>query len=306
MNLSRELSNILTGVLRVESSILQKLLFVRNMEQVEEMYTNQGEKSKIENPELDFRSESPELPPPPRPARPHLAMDHNSIIKPGSQALAGRDPVSKLFHKRPSFQGEAGCTSTLQRDPERNSNAREDRTSTNGMDPTLGQSSVRGSVRYTTKPLDVTVDSIHSGYIEDIILSKKKKTKLVNRYVMILFIITNLSLVGLGILGTLMTINHVNPCDCSPRETPMPGHLSLQHAGFDPGYSVTPDQDQRLTQDHQHNGRDFQGQGQTGPSDKTGPGDKTGPHDADYSIHIVVENNKTNPGSMDDVDFWAY
>ena len=84
MNLSRELSNILTGVLRVESSILQKLLFVRNMEQVEEIYTNQGEKSKIENPEFEFRPESPELPPPPRPTRPHLAMDHNSIIKPGS------------------------------------------------------------------------------------------------------------------------------------------------------------------------------------------------------------------------------
>ena len=299
MNLSRELSNILTGVLRVESSILQKLLFVRNMEQVEEVYTNQGEKSKIENPEFEFRPPSPELPPPPRPARPHLTMDHNSIIKPGSSVLAGRDPVSKLFHKRPSFQGEAGCTSTLQRDPERNSNAREDRDSTNGIDSTLGKSSVRGSVRYT-KPLDVTVDSIHSGYIEDIILSKKKKTKLVNRYVMILFIITNLSLVGLSILGSLLIINHVNPCVCPPSETPMPGHLSLPHAGFAPGYSVSPDQDQRLTQDQPNNGRDIQGR------DTTGPNVETGPHDADYSIHIVVENNKTNPGSMDDVDFWAY
>ena len=113
MNLSRELSNILTGVLRVESSKLQKLLFVRNMEQVEEMYTNQGEKSKIENPEFEFRPPSPELPPPPRPARPHLTMDHNSIIKPGSSVLAGRDPVSKLFMKRPSFQGEEGRTSKL-------------------------------------------------------------------------------------------------------------------------------------------------------------------------------------------------
>ena len=298
MNLSRELSNILTSVLRVENSILQKLLVVRNMEQAEEVYTNQGEKSKIDNPEFGFRSPSPELPPPPDT---HLTMGHNSIIKPGSSALAGRDPVSNMFMKRPSFQGEVGGTSTLQRDPERNSNAREGRESTSGIDSTLGKSSVRGSVRYTTKPLDVTVDSIHSGYIEDIILSKKKKTKLVNRYVMILFIITNLSLVGLSILGSLLIFHHVNPCVCSPSETPMPSHLSLPHAGFAPGYSVSADQDQRLTQDQPtNNGRDIKGR------DTTEPNVETGPHDSDYSIHIVVENNKTEPGSNDVVDFWNY
>ena len=264
------------------------------MEQAEEVYTSQGDTSKIDNPEFDFRSPSPELPPPPDT---HLTMEHNSIIKPGSSALAGRDPVS-MFMKRPSFQGEVGGTSTLQRDPE---NAREGRESTSGIDSTLRNSSYRGSVRYTTKPLDVTVDSIHSGYIEDIILSKKKKTKLVNRYVMILFIITNLSLVGLSILGSLLIFNHVNPCVCSPSETPMPSHLSLPHAGFAPGYSVSADQDQRLTQDRPtNNGRDIQGR------DTTEPNVETGPNDADYSIHIVVENNKTEPGSNDVVDFWNY
>ena len=303
MNLSCELSQILTRVLSVENSILQKLLVVRRMEQVEEVYTNRGEKSKIENPEFEFRPPTPELPPPPRPDKPNLTMDHrSSIIKPGSSVLAGRDPVSNMFMKRPSFQGEAGRTSTLQRDPERNSNTRADRDSTNGIDSTLGKSSVRGSVRYTTKPLDVTVDSIHSGYIEDIILSKKKKTRLVNRYVMILFIITNLSLVGLSILGSILILNHVNPCVCPTSDTPMPGHHSQPHAGLAPGYSVYPDPDQRHTQDQPSNGRDFQGQ------DTTGPQDKTGPYDSDYSIHIRVENNKTNgyPGSNDVEDFWNY
>ena len=295
MNLSRELSNILTSVLRVENSILQKLLVVRNMEQAEEVYTSQGDTSKIDNPEFDFRSPSPELPPPPDT---HLTMEHNSIIKPGSSALAGRDPVSNMFMKRPSFQGEVGGTSTLQRDPE---NAREGRESTSGIDSTLGKSSVRGSVRYTTKPLDVTVDSIHSGYIGDLILSKQKKTKLVNRYIVMLFIITNLSLMALSILGSLLIFQHVNPCVCSPSETPMPSHLSLPHAGFAPGYSVSADQDQRLTQDQPtNNGRDIQGR------DTTGPNVETGPNDADYSIHIVVENNKTEPGSNDVVDFWNY
>ena len=65
-SLSRELSNILTSVLSVEHSILQKLLVVRQMEQVEEMYNNMGEHSQVENPELGIRSPSPGFPPPPK------------------------------------------------------------------------------------------------------------------------------------------------------------------------------------------------------------------------------------------------
>ena len=131
-SLSRELSNILTSVLSVEHSILQKLLVVRNMEQVEEVYTNRGEHSKVENPELGFRPPSPGLPPPPRPDRTHLTMDHNSIIKPGASCLAGKDSVSKLFNKRPSM-GEAGSMSTLQRTPDRIPHTKEDRELTKGM-----------------------------------------------------------------------------------------------------------------------------------------------------------------------------
>ena len=48
MNLTRELSQILTRVLSVENSILQRLLVVRRMEQEEEeVYFNRGEKSKL-------------------------------------------------------------------------------------------------------------------------------------------------------------------------------------------------------------------------------------------------------------------
>ena len=125
-----------------------------------------------------------------------------------------------------------------------------------------------------------------------------------------LFAITNISLVGLSVMGTLMAINSIDYCNCSPTSQPaLPGPHSLKQAGFAAPRSVSPDQ--RLTQDHQHNGRDFT-QGQTGPgekaglSDKTGPGDETGPQDADYSIHIVIENNKTKTKTVDDGEFWAY
>ena len=298
------------------------------MEQVEEMYNNMGEHSQVENPELGIRSPSPGFPPPPTPPRPertHLAVDHNSIIKPGASCLAGKDSVSKFFNKRPSFQGEPGSTSTLQRTPDRVPPTKEGGEPTKGISSTLGQHSVRSSVRYHSpplKPLDTTLDSVPSGYIEDIILSRNKKTKVIKKYVILLFAITNISLVGLSVLGTLMTINNVDYCNCSPSQPALPGPHSLKQAGF-----VSPDQDsikqagfaaprsvspdQRLTQDHQHNGRDFT-QGQTGPGDKaglsdqTGPGDEMGPQDADYSIHIVIENNKTKTKTVDDGEFWAY
>ena len=287
------------------------------MEQAEEVYTNRGEHSMVENPELGFRPPSPGLPPPPRPDRTHLTMDHNSIIKPGASCLAGKDSVSKFFNKRPSFQGEAGSTSTLQRTPARTPHNKE------GGEPTKGMTSVRSSVRYPSQPppLDTTVDSVHSGYIEDIIVSRNKKTKIIKRYVILLFAITNISLVGLSVLGTLMTINSIDYCNCSPSQPALPGPHSLKQAGF-----VSPDQDslkqagfaaprsvspdQRLTLHHQHNGRDLT-QGQTGPgvqagfSDKTGPGEETD-QDADYSIHIVIDNNKTKTKTVDDGEFWAY
>ena len=288
-------------------------------QQIEDMYNNMGDQSQVDNPEqgLPPPPPSPGLPPPPRPEKTHLAV--NSIIKPGATCLEGKDSVSKFFNKRPSFAGEAGSTSTLQRTPARMPHNKE------GGEPTKGMTSVRSSVRYPSQPppLDTTVDSVHSGYIEDIIVSRNKKTKIIKRYVILLFAITNISLVGLSVMGTLMAINSIDYCNCSPTSQPaLPGPHSLKQAGF-----VSPDQDslkqagfaaprsvspdQRLTQDHQHNGRDFT-QGQTGPgekaglSDKTGPGDETGPQDADYSIHIVIENNKTKTKTVDDGEFWAY
>ena len=202
--------------------------------------------------------------------------------------------------------------STLQRTPARMPHTKEGGEPTKGITSTLGQHSVRSSVRYHSqplKPLDTTVDSVHSGYIEDIILSRNKKTKVIKRYVILLFAITNISLVGLSVLGTLMTINNVDYCNCSPSQPALPGPHSLKQAGFAAPRSVSPDQ--RLTLHHQHNGRDLT-QGQTGPgvkaglSDKTGPGEETGIHDADYSIHIVIENNKTKTKDVDDGEFWAY
>ena len=236
----------------------------------------------------------PQNSPPPRPDKPNLTMDHRStIIKPGSPVHSGRDPVSSMFIKRPSIQEETGRTSTLQRETGRNSTiTRENRDSTNGRDSTEG----RGSVRYT-KPHDVTVDSIQSGYIEDIILSKKRKARLVSRYVLITFILTNLMLVGFSIFGSILVMQHINPCICPASNTPRPSHHSQTYAELTTGSSVYPTltQSQTQTQDQPSQGRDIQGQ------------DTTGLQDKDYSIYIRVEN-KTNgsPGSPDADDFWNY
>ena len=67
MNLTRELSGILTRVLNIENSILQRIILVRRMEQqhVEaDVYVNRGENSEFENPEFEYRGNpTPPLPP---------------------------------------------------------------------------------------------------------------------------------------------------------------------------------------------------------------------------------------------------
>ena len=67
MNLTRELSGILTRVLNIENSILQRIILVRRMEQQqveEDVYVNRGENRESENPEFEYRTPTPPLPPP--------------------------------------------------------------------------------------------------------------------------------------------------------------------------------------------------------------------------------------------------
>ena len=159
MNLTRELSSILNRVLHIENSILQRIILVRRMEQqVEEnIYLNQGDS---ENPE--DRNPSPPLPPPPRPDKtPNMTMKKykTPIIK-DSALCSGDDPVSRMFHTRPSLQDN----STLTRETRRNTIT--GRESSNERDSVIAK-----EVRYSKDKPHVRVDSVTSEstrYIEEI------------------------------------------------------------------------------------------------------------------------------------------
>ena len=214
MNLTRELSGILNRVLHIENSILQRIILVRRMEQqVEEnIYLNQGDS---ENPE--DRNPTPPLPPPPRPDKtPNMTMKKykTPIIK-DSALYSEDDPVSRMFHTRPSLQDN----STLTRETRRNTIT--GRESSNERDSVIAK-----EVRYSKDKPHVRVDSVTSEskrYIDEILHSKRQKSKLVSRYIIVTFILTNLMLVGFAILGSMLIIPQINPCIC-PETSPRTEH----------------------------------------------------------------------------------
>ena len=197
---------------------------------------------------------------------------------------SGNDPVSSMFSKRPSIQDN----STLNRETRRKPST--GRESLNGRDSNIE----RGSVRYT-KPHDVRIDSVTSEstrYIEEIINSKKQKSKLVSRYVIVTFILTNLMLVGFSILGSILVIQQINPCVC-PENTPRTTN-HIQDYAQSPTGSESPvlSQSRTKTQTQDH--------GQTNQDTETSQ-DKTRQEnmDKDYSISYFIRvENKTHD------DFW--
>ena len=281
MNLTRELSSILNRVLHIENSILQRIILVRRMEQqVEEnIYLNQGDS---ENPD---RNPSPPLPPPPRPDKtPNMTMKKykTPIIK-DSTLLQGDDPVSRMFQTRPSLQDN----STLSRETRRNTIT--GRESSNEGDSVIA----RESVRYSKDKPHVRVDSVTSEstrYIEEILHSKRQKSKLVSRYIIVTFVLTNLMLVGFSILGSMLIIPQINPCIC-PETSPRTEH-HIQ-ATQSPTGSESPvlSQSRPKTQTPDH-GRN--------QDTETSQDKKHDNMDQDYSISYFIRvENKTHD------DFWT-
>ena len=207
---------------------------------------------------------------------------------------SGRDPVSSMFRKRPSIQEE----STLKRETGRNSTIKREtgRDSTTGRNSTIGKE----SVRYTEeKPHDIRIDSITSEstkYIEEILNSKRRKARLVSRYVIITFILTNLMLVGFSILGSILVMQQINPCIC-PDNTPRTMHHSQAYAQRPAGSSESPTLTQSQTETQTRN------QDQTSQDAETSQ-DRTRQEirNKDYSIYIRVEN--TTNDSPDSHNFW--
>ena len=192
---------------------------------------------------------------------------------------SGSDPVSSMFNKRPSIQDN----STLNRETRRKPTTERD--SSNGRDSIID----RRSVRHTK---DVRVDSVTSEstrYIEEILNSKRQKSKLVSRYVIVTFILTNCMLVGFSILGSIIIIPQINPCICPP-SAPRTTHHYQDYAQRPTG-SESPVLSQTQTQDH-----DQTSQGTETSQDKT----RQENVDKDYSIFIRVEEK--NNTSHD--DFW--
>ena len=245
-------------------------------QQVEEnIYLNQGDS---ENPD---RNPSPPLPPPPRPDKtPNMTMKRckTPIIK-DSALYSEDDPVSRMFHTRPSIQDNSNITMETRR------NTITGRESSNERDSVIAK-----EVRYSKDTPHVRVDSIESKrYIDDILHSKKKKSKLVSRYIIVTFILTNLMLVGFAILGSMLIIPQLNPCIC-PETSPRTEH-HIQ-ATQSPTGSESPVLSQSRTKtqtpDHGHNQ-------DTDPQDK-----RHDNMDQDYSISYFIRvENKTHD------DFWT-
>ena len=249
------------------------------MEQQENIYLNQGDS---ENPE--DRNPTPPLPPPPRPDKtPNMNMTRckTPIIK-DSALYSEDDPVSRMFHTRPSIQDN----STLPRETRRNTIT--GRESSNERDSVIAK-----EVRYSKDKPHVRVDSVTSEstrYIDEILHSKRQKSKLVSRYIIVTFVLTNLMLVGFSILGSMLIIPKINPCIC-PETSPRTEH-HIQ-ATQSPTGSESPvlSQSRPKTQTPDH--------GRTQDTE-TSQDKKHDKMDQDYSISYFIRvENKTHD------DFWT-
>ena len=222
--------------------------------------------------------------PPPRPDKtPNMTMKKykTPIIK-DSALCSEDDPVSRMFHTRPSLQDN----STLTRETRRNTIT--GRESSNERDSVIAK-----EVRYSKDKPHVRVDSVTSEstrYIEEILHSKRQKSKLVSRYIIVTFILTNLMLVGFSILGSMLIIPQINPCIC-PETSPRTEH-HIQ-ATQSPTGSESPvlSQSRPKTQTPDH-GRN--------QDTETSQDKKHDNMDQDYSISYFIRvENKTHD------DFWT-
>ena len=224
-------------------------------------------------------------PPPPPEKAPNLTLNlpkRSPIIKPGSPIAEG-SPLAEgspraigratKSHKYPSIQVDLGTGTGT------------------------GTKYTRDRTQDTS--FETVISNESSKYVEELIRSKKRKNKVVSKYVIATFFLTNIMILGFSILGTILVMDKFHPCLCA--DTPI--RTSQAHVQLPVEPTESPSLKNSEAQNRQGHTRTYQDtKGNTGTHQDTQG--QTRKHldavDKDYTISILVQNT-----TADSDDFWS-
>ena len=217
--------------------------------------------------------------PPPLPVKaPNLTLNlpkRSPIIKPGSPIAEGSPRATGRAiesHKYPSIQVDLGTGTGT------------------------GTKYTRDRTQDTSFE---TVVSESSKDVEDLIKSKKRKSKVVSKYVIATFFLTNIMILGFSILGTILVINKFHPCLCA--DTPIRTSQAHVQLPVEPTESPSlKNSEAQNSQGHTRTYQDTKGKSGTHQDTKGQTRKHLDAVDKDYTISILVQNT-----TAESDDFWS-
>ena len=256
--LTKDLRDILNMLLHIESDILNRLLLVRNMASAhvnaDVVYANQSGQDSSEG--FEFRSGN-DLPPPPPPPLPIKAPTLTLTLPKRTPIIT--TPGSPRATESPKYPGQS---------------------------PRIG-------TKYNWDRQDTSFDtatSKESQYVEQLLRTKKKSNMVINKYIILTFVLTNIMVLGFSILGTILVMNNYNICHCAPNTQ---AHIQIP----DIPDSLHRPQDSPSMKHHSDDTHDKKDT----PTLQTGRVGLPAVADRDYKITISVSNKTAETGTE---DFW--
>ena len=272
------------------SAKLNKLLLVRNMSSAhvnaDIVYANQGDQESTEGTSsfenrFQFRSGN-DLPPPPPPA----------------------PPLSLTLSKRPPPPPPAPTiTLTLPKRPESPRVTESPRATGSPKYP--GSPRIKSKLSWDSQDTSfktATTTSVEQPYKERLLLhnylrtlqvqesTKKKSNMVINKYIILTFVLTNIMVLGFSVLGTILIMKNYDVCHCAPNTQ---AHIQIP----DPDSLHRPPQDSPSMKHHSDETHDKK----ETPALQTGRVGLPAVADRDYKITISVTNNTAETGTE---DFW--
>ena len=281
MNITKDLSDILNRLLHIESDILNRLLLVRNMESAhvnaDVVYANQSGQDSSEGFEFRSGNDSPPPPPPPLPIKAPtltltLPMRPNNITTPGSPRVTG----SPRATGSPKYPGQSPRIGT--------------KYNWDSQDTSFNTATSKES-QYVEQPYKERL-LLHN-YLRTIQVqetTKKKSNMVINKYIILTFVLTNIMVLGFSILGTILVMNNYNICHCAPNTQ---AHIQIP----DIPDSLHRPQDSPSMKHHSDDTHDKKDT----PTLQTGRVGLPAVADRDYKITISVSNKTAETGTE---DFW--
>ena len=269
MDLTRNLSDILDRLLNIESGILNRILMLRMHPppvEADVLYGNVRQEVTGSDSESDHTASYP--PPPPIPER-----RQNLTLPLPKRNPFGGSPRTQGTDGSRGFQG-ADVTPKHDVTPGKSGSQRYPRT---------------GNTRHIQETGETFIYNESSDYVKELLRGKKKKTKVVNGYIVALFILSNVMILGFSVLGTILVINNVYPCECTQMPqmpAPRPAYTSMISTS-----DVPQQDDPTLHKLHEH-------VADSNPTLGHGIGAAEG-QEGDYRITIAIRNGTTED------DFWA-